>query len=328
MRGKAKPVSPFTPALFPRWGEREKTAEGILRCTGSSMTSGRRTGSRSARRLSRYGKGGVGRSATHRHNCRSSAFSTRSAGCNSSSIRPYGSRINRAWGLALRKRFAASSIRTPGSRHRGNIVLSLTTAQSFDLAEVQRYLHSASARQVLTEALLDSPMFTTRWRWVAGVALSLPRVSRRQEGAAGDWRGERRGSVGGDFPDQIACAENLRRRARDPDHPLVRQTIDRLPHRGDGCCRARTCCSSGLSAAATAASRAIWSSHRWLALEVFGGAAYATDDAPLRSAAPRSHGAPLAWRKKRRTGRSDAAAIEAVCQVGLGPIRSMPMDLP
>src|SRR5206468_960010 len=89
---------------------------------------------------------------------------------------PYGSRINRAWGLALRKRFCRKfNFELQAAATEDNIVLSLTSAHSFDLAEVARYLHSSSVRQVLIQAMLDSPMFTTRWRWVAGVALALPR---------------------------------------------------------------------------------------------------------------------------------------------------------
>ncbi len=81
---------------------------------------------------------------------------------------PYGSRINRAWGLALRKRFCRKfNFELQAAATEDNIVLSLTTAHSFDLADVARYLHSASVRPVLIQAMLDAPMFTTRWRWVA-----------------------------------------------------------------------------------------------------------------------------------------------------------------
>src|SRR5205814_4903099 len=89
---------------------------------------------------------------------------------------PYGSRINRAWGLALRKRFCRKfNFELQAAATEDNIVLSLTTAHSFELADVSRYLHSASVRPVLIQAMLDSPMFTTRWRRVAGVSLALPR---------------------------------------------------------------------------------------------------------------------------------------------------------
>src|SRR5262249_9829454 len=89
---------------------------------------------------------------------------------------PFGSRINRAWGLALRKRFCRKfNFELQAAGTEDNIVLSLTTAHSFELAEVSRYLRPAAVRPLLIQALLDSPMFTTRWRWVVAVALALPR---------------------------------------------------------------------------------------------------------------------------------------------------------
>src|SRR5204862_467450 len=76
---------------------------------------------------------------------------------------PYGSRINRAWGLALRKRFCVRfNFELQAAATEDNIVLSLTQAHSFQLADVARYLHSASVRSVLIQAMLDAPMFTTR----------------------------------------------------------------------------------------------------------------------------------------------------------------------
>jgi ATP-dependent helicase Lhr and Lhr-like helicase len=85
---------------------------------------------------------------------------------------PYGSRINRAWGLALRKRFCRKfNFELQAAANEDNIVLSLTTAHSFELGDVARYLHSATIRPLLIQALLDAPMFITRWRWVIGVAL-------------------------------------------------------------------------------------------------------------------------------------------------------------
>jgi len=139
---------------------------------------------------------------------------------------PYGSRVNRAWGLALRKRFCRKfNFELQAAATEDNIVLSLTAAHSFDLAEVQRYLHSASVRQLLTEALLDAPMFMTRWRWVAGVALSLPRFRGGKKTPAPLLRMDAEDLLAAIFPDQIACAENLAGAREIPDHPLVRQTI-------------------------------------------------------------------------------------------------------
>jgi ATP-dependent helicase Lhr and Lhr-like helicase len=139
---------------------------------------------------------------------------------------PYGSRINRAWGLALRKRFCRKfNFELQAAATEDNIVLSLTTAHSFELGEVARYLNSASVRSILIQALLDAPMFATRWRWTAGVALALPRMRGGKKVPPQFARMEAEDLVGAVFPDQIACAENLVGEREAPDHPLVNQTI-------------------------------------------------------------------------------------------------------
>ena len=139
---------------------------------------------------------------------------------------PYGSRINRAWGLALRKRFCRKfNFELQAAATEDNIVLSLTTAHSFELGDAARYLHSASARTILVQALLDAPMFATRWRWVAGVALALPRMRGGKKVPPQLARMEAEDLVGAVFPDQLACAENLVGEREVPDHPLVNQTI-------------------------------------------------------------------------------------------------------
>ena len=82
---------------------------------------------------------------------------------------PFGSRINRAWGLALRKRFCVKfNFELQAAATEDAIVLSLSTSHSFALAAVARYLHSNTVRDVLVQAMLDAPMFTARWRWIAG----------------------------------------------------------------------------------------------------------------------------------------------------------------
>jgi len=89
---------------------------------------------------------------------------------------PFGSRINRAWGLALRKRFCRSfNFELQAAATEDTIILSLTTAHSFELADVARYLHSNTVRPLLVQALCAAPMFTARWRWSATIALALPR---------------------------------------------------------------------------------------------------------------------------------------------------------
>jgi ATP-dependent Lhr-like helicase len=139
---------------------------------------------------------------------------------------PYGSRINRAWGLALRKRFCRKfNFELQAAATEDNIVLSLTTAHSFELGEVSRYLHSATVRPLLIQAMLDAPMFTTRWRRVTSVALALPRFRGGKKVAPQLARMGAEDLIASVFPDQIACAENLVGEREIPDHPLVRQTI-------------------------------------------------------------------------------------------------------
>ena len=139
---------------------------------------------------------------------------------------PYGSRINRAWGLALRKRFCRKfNFELQAAATEDNIVLSLTTAHSFELGEVARYLRSASIRSLLIQALLDAPMFVTRWRWVASVALALPRFRGGKKLAPQLARMEAEDLIAAIFPDQLACAENLVGEREVPDHPLVAQAI-------------------------------------------------------------------------------------------------------
>jgi ATP-dependent Lhr-like helicase len=139
---------------------------------------------------------------------------------------PYGSRLNRAWGLALRKRFCRRfNFELQAAATEDAIVLSLSTSHSFPLAEVARYLHSNTVRDVLTQALLDAPMFTTRWRWNASAALALPRFSGGVKVPPQIQRMKSEDLLATVFPDQVACAENLAGERQIPDHPLVEQTL-------------------------------------------------------------------------------------------------------
>ena len=144
---------------------------------------------------------------------------------------PFGSRLNRAWGLALRKRFCRKfNFELQAAATEDNIVLSLTTAHSFELGDVARYLHSNSVRGVLIQAMLDAPMFTTRWRWVAGVSLALPRFRNGKKVPPQLLRMQAEDLVAAVFPDQIACAENLAGEREVPDHPLTNQAISDCLH--------------------------------------------------------------------------------------------------
>ncbi|HHY85947.1 MAG TPA: DEAD/DEAH box helicase [Verrucomicrobia bacterium] len=140
---------------------------------------------------------------------------------------PFGSRLNRAWGLALRKRFCRTfNFELQSAATDDAIVLSLGTQHSFPLDEVFRYLRSDSVRDLLVQALLDAPMFAIRWRWNASRSLALPRQRGGRKIPAPLQRMESENLLAAIFPDQLACLENIAGDRQVPDHPLVRQTID------------------------------------------------------------------------------------------------------
>jgi ATP-dependent Lhr-like helicase len=144
---------------------------------------------------------------------------------------PFGSRVNRAWGLALRKRFCRTfNVELQAAASEDAIVLSLSTTHSFELEEVWRYLHSNSAEQILVQAVLEAPLFGVRWRWNAGTALALPRYSGGRKVAPQLQRMKSEDLIATVFPDQIACLENLVGEREVPDHPLVEQTLDDCLH--------------------------------------------------------------------------------------------------
>ena len=140
---------------------------------------------------------------------------------------PFGSRINRAWGLALRKRFCRSfNFELQAAATDDAIVISLGTQHSFPLEEVFRYLNSKTVRDLLIQALLDAPMFTIRWRWNATRSLAVPRFRGGAKIAAPLQRMESENLLAAVFPDQLACLEHIVGDREIPDHPLVNQTID------------------------------------------------------------------------------------------------------
>ncbi|HWZ49778.1 MAG TPA: DEAD/DEAH box helicase [Herbaspirillum sp.] len=149
---------------------------------------------------------------------------------------PFGSRINRAWGLALRKRFCRTfNFELQAAATEDTIVLSLSLSHSFVLDEVWRYLRSGNAEHVLIQALLDAPLFNVRWRWNATTALSLPRYSGGRKVAPQLQRMKSDDLLAAVFPDQAACLENVVGERTLPDHPLVQQTIDDCLHEAMDC---------------------------------------------------------------------------------------------
>ncbi|HEX6864391.1 MAG TPA: DEAD/DEAH box helicase, partial [Thermoanaerobaculia bacterium] len=139
---------------------------------------------------------------------------------------PFGSRVNRAWGLALRKRFCRMfNFELQAAATEDAIVLSLGPTHSFPLEDAFRFLHSSSVRDVLTQAVLDAPIFGVRWRWNAGRALAIPRSRGGRRVPPPLLRQQAEDLVAVVFPDQLACLENIVGEREVPDHPLVAQTL-------------------------------------------------------------------------------------------------------
>ncbi len=139
---------------------------------------------------------------------------------------PFGGRINKAWGLALRKRFCRSfNLELQAAATDDGINISLTEQHSFPLAGVFRFLHPASVAQVLQQAVLTSPIFTARWRWNASRALMLLRWQGGKKVPPQIQRMRADDLLASVFPDAAACQENIAGEMRIPEHPLVREVM-------------------------------------------------------------------------------------------------------
>ena len=140
---------------------------------------------------------------------------------------PFGSRINRAWGLALRKRFCRKfNFELQAAATEDAIVLSLGPTHSFPLEDVFHYLNSKTVRQLLCQALLDAPMWNIRWRWNVTRSLAVLRRRGGKKIPAQLQRMDADDLLTAIFPDQVACFENLGGGEREiPQHPLVDQTV-------------------------------------------------------------------------------------------------------
>lgn len=141
---------------------------------------------------------------------------------------PFGSRINRAWGLALRKRFCVGfGFELQAAADEEAIVLSLGPQHSFELPGVFDYLHPATARDVLVQALLQAPMFATRWRWNAQRSLLLERSRNGRRVPPAILRMRADDLLAEAFPHALACPETLPAGPIEVpmEHPVVRQTV-------------------------------------------------------------------------------------------------------
>ncbi len=139
---------------------------------------------------------------------------------------PFGARINKAWGLALRKRFCRSfNFELQAAATDNGLNISLSEQHSFPLADVFHFLHPNSVQHVLEQAVLPSPLFTTRWRWDAGRSLALLRFRGGKKVPPNIQRMRADDLLAAVFPEALACPENLEGEIALSDHPLIRETM-------------------------------------------------------------------------------------------------------
>ncbi|MGA2988863.1 MAG: DEAD/DEAH box helicase, partial [Candidatus Korobacteraceae bacterium] len=140
---------------------------------------------------------------------------------------PFGGRINKAWGLALRKRFCRSfNFELQAAATDNGINIALAEQHSFPLADVFHFLQPESVKEVLEQAVLTgSPVFQTRWRWDANRSLALLRFQGGKKVPPQIQRMRADDLLASVFPDVAACPENLEGEIRIPDHPLVSEVM-------------------------------------------------------------------------------------------------------
>ncbi|HVI09457.1 MAG TPA: DEAD/DEAH box helicase [Candidatus Binatia bacterium] len=139
---------------------------------------------------------------------------------------PFGGRINKAWGLALRKRFCVGfNFELQAAATDNGLNIALAEQHSFPLADVFNFLNAATVEPILAQAALDSPIFGTRWRWDAGRALALLRFQNGKKVPPQIQRMRSDDLLASVFPDAAACFENIQGERKIPDHPLVNEVM-------------------------------------------------------------------------------------------------------
>ena len=140
---------------------------------------------------------------------------------------PFGARVNKAWGLTLRKRFCVRfDFELQAAASDDAIVLSLGPQHSFPLEESFAYVTPANAEASLRQAILYAPVFPVRWRWNAGRALAVPRYQGARKVPPPIQRMRADDLLAAVFPAQVGCQENVTGPLEIPDHPLIRQTVN------------------------------------------------------------------------------------------------------
>ncbi len=139
---------------------------------------------------------------------------------------PFGGRINKAWGLALRKRFCRSfNFELQAAATDNGLNIALAEQHSFPLADVFHFLNAETVQPVLEQAALASPIFGTRWRWDANRALALLRFQGGKKVPPQIQRMRSDDLLASVFPDVAACQENIEGDIQIPDHPLVNEVM-------------------------------------------------------------------------------------------------------
>jgi ATP-dependent Lhr-like helicase len=139
---------------------------------------------------------------------------------------PFGGRINKAWGLALRKRFCRGfNFELQAAATDNGLNIALAEQHSFPLADVFQFLHSETMAPILEQAALASPIFQTRWRWDATRALALLRFQGGKKVPPQIQRMRSDDLLASVFPDVAACFENIEGDIKIPDHPLVHEVM-------------------------------------------------------------------------------------------------------
>ena len=237
---------------------------------------------------------------------------------------PWGGRVNRAWGLALRKRFCVSFDRElQAAATDDGICISLVEQHSFPLNDVFAMLKPVMVEDNLTQAALASPMFTNRWRWNATRALALSRFSGGKKVPVALQRMRAEDLLAAVFPEQVMCQDNRGGPVELPDHPLVKETIGDCLHEAmdldsltDILTRIETGEIETLAIDTPAPSP--------MAHEILNANPYAfLDDAPLEERRARA----VSLRRVdpwlgREFGHLDAAAIAAVCKQAWPEVRN------
>ncbi|MFY9911267.1 MAG: DEAD/DEAH box helicase [Candidatus Sulfotelmatobacter sp.] len=139
---------------------------------------------------------------------------------------PFGGRINKAWGLALRKRFCVGfNFELQAAATDNGLNIALAEQHSFPLGDVFNFLNAATVQPILEQAALDSPIFGTRWRWDANRALALLRFQNGKKVPPQIQRMRSDDLLASVFPDAAACFENIEGERKIPDHPLVGEVM-------------------------------------------------------------------------------------------------------